>query len=380
MKKVTVLGSGRVGHAIAADLANQHAVTVVDQEPSRLMALEQFGHGSKLIQTDLSATDRLAPIVRETDLVINALPGYLGYRILETLIGLGRDIVDISFLPENPLDLDEKARRAGVTAVIDAGVAPGLSNLIAGYHAVRMQVENFVCYVGGLPFKRTYPYQYKAPFSPVDVIEEYTRPARLVENGRVVTRPALSEPELIDFEPIGTLEAFNTDGLRSLLQTLKIPNMKEKTLRYPGHIDLMRVLRETGFFSTQPVEIGGSWIRPIDMTTRVIFPHWQTVPGDDEFTLMQINVEGFEAGCKVRYEYRLFDRFDSATGTSSMARTTGYTCTAIANLLLNQDFHQAGVIPPEMLGESQPCFEKILAYLRERRVAVTVNRVENSGA
>jgi len=89
-------------------------------------------------------------------------------------------------------------------------------------------------YVGGLPIVRQWPYEYKAVFSPLDVIEEYTRTARFVENGRVVTRPALTDLERVDFEGVGTLEAFNTDGLRTLIQTIPAPNMKEKTLRYPG--------------------------------------------------------------------------------------------------------------------------------------------------
>src|SRR5207244_3412258 len=109
------------------------------------------------------------------------------------------------------------------------------------------------------------PYQYKAPFAPLDVVEEYTRPARMVENGQQVTRPALSETELIDFEPVGTLEAFNTDGLRSLLTTIDAPNMKEKTLRWPGHAELMRVLRETGYFDKREITLrDGQRVRPLD--------------------------------------------------------------------------------------------------------------------
>ena len=144
-------------------------------------------------------------------------------------------------------------RQRGVTAVVDCGVAPGLSNMMLGYHASQGAVSSYRCLVGGLPVKRTWPWQYKAPFSPVDVLEEYTRPARLVEGGCIVTRPALSEPELVDLDPVGTLEAFNTDGLRSLLVTMRqVPDMVEKTLRYPGHIDYIRVLRESGFLGTEP--------------------------------------------------------------------------------------------------------------------------------
>lgn len=156
----------------------------------------------------------------------------MGFCTLKTVIECGKDIVDISFFPEDPFKLDQLAKEKKVTAVVDCGVAPGCSNLILGYMASILDViESFSCYVGGLPRIRTWPYEYKTPFSPSDVIEEYNRPARLVDNGKVVTQPALSEVELIDLPGVGTLEAFNTDGLRTLIRTMKVPCMKEKTMR-----------------------------------------------------------------------------------------------------------------------------------------------------
>ena len=130
-----------------------------------------------------------------------------------------------------------------VTAIVDFGVAPGIPNLLLGYHQNTMKIDVYKCYVGGLPKKRTMPFQYKAPFSPVDVIEEYTRPARYVVNGEIVVKEALSEPEFLEFDEIGTLEAFNTDGLRSLLFTNDIPNKIEKTLRYPDERSVRTILQ-----------------------------------------------------------------------------------------------------------------------------------------
>ena len=126
-------------------------------------------------------------------------------------------------------------------------------------------------------------------------IEDYTRPARMVENGRFVKKPALSGPELIDFPGIGTLEAFNTDGLRTLVDTVEIPNMKEKTLRFPGHAEKMRILRETGFFSYDPIDVNGVEVRPIDVTARLLFPFWEMKEGDRDFTVMRVEVAGKRA-------------------------------------------------------------------------------------
>jgi len=143
----------------------------------------------------------------------------------------------LTFLfPGNPLELEPVAKEQKLTAAVDCGVAPGLSNMLAGHGLSQLdQAFSIHIYVGGLPIIRKWPFEYQAVFSPVDVIEEYLRPARCVANGQLVTKPALSEPELIEFENLGTLEAFNTDGLRTMIDTLTVPEMIEKTLRYPGH-------------------------------------------------------------------------------------------------------------------------------------------------
>lgn len=223
--------------------------------------------------------------------------------------------------------------------------------------------------VGGLPKRRIKPFEYKAPFSPVDVIEEYTRPARYVENGHIVTKPAMSDTELIDFEEAGTLESFNTDGLRSILFTMShIPDMKEKTLRYPGHIDLMKALQKAGFFEQDVIEFKGNKIRPIDFTSTLLFDKWKLLPEEEEFTLMKIMLKGTKEGKDVIISYLLYDEYDAETKISSMSRTTGYTCTAAINLLADKLFTAKGVFPPEIVGKEEKCFDYIMNYLADRHV------------
>jgi lysine 6-dehydrogenase len=370
MKHIVVLGAGMVGSAIAADLCREYRVTSVDASQERVEALAAE-HPLTGKVADLSRAEVIREVVRDADLVIGAVPGFMGFATLQAIIEAEKNVVDISFFGEDPFELDALAKAYGVTAVVDCGVAPGLSNMVLGYHAARMAVESFRCLVGGLPAVRTWPWEYKAPFSPIDVLEEYTRPARLVEHGAIVTRPALSEPEPVEIAQIGTLEAFNTDGLRSLLVTMsQIPNMVEKTLRYPGHIDLIRALRESGFLSLEPISAGGSQVRPIDVTAALLFQQWRLGRGEPEFTAMEISVRGQEGETQREYVYRLLDRTDERTGTSSMARTTGYTCTAAARLVLNGLFTRAGICPPEYVGADEICFERVLADLAARGVQV----------
>ncbi|MCE7749102.1 MAG: saccharopine dehydrogenase [Candidatus Heimdallarchaeota archaeon] len=368
--KVIVLGAGFVGNVIARDLAEDPSIEVsivdINQEVLDKLTHDYDLHG---ICADLSNPNIIKDIVKDFDLVIGALPGFIGYGSLKAVIEAGKNIVDISFFEEDALSLDELAKEKGVTAVVDCGVAPGSSNIILGYiDSILDKTEIFLCYVGGLPVERNWPFEYKAPFSPTDVIEEYLRLARYIENSEIVVKPALSEPELLYFPEIGTLEAFNTDGLRSLIKTMDIPFMKEKTLRYPGHIEKVRMLRETGFFNTEEIDVKGKKIKPIELTSKLLFDQWVLEEGDEDFTVMKIVIEGMKDDKKLRYTYDMLDRYDREKRIISMARTTGYTCTAVAKVLLEGKFNQKGIIPPEYLGKNTEVYRSVIDYLAKRNV------------
>jgi lysine 6-dehydrogenase len=366
MKKIIVLGAGLVGKVMAIDLAKAgFNVTSADINDEALRSVQE--HGISIQKIDLADKSTLASTLASFDLVIGAVPGFMGFQTAKTVIEAGKNMVDISFFSEDPFLLDELAKKHNVTIVTDCGVAPGMGNIILGYHNKRMKVHSYECLVGGLPMQREWPFEYKAVFSPIDVIEEYVRPARYVQNKAVVVREALSDPELVHFEGVGTLESWNSDGLRSLIKTMPdIPNMIEKTLRYPGCIEYLKVLRESGFFSYEEIDVKGVKIRPIDVTSKLLFPKWKLKPGEEEFTVMRIRIEGEEAGNSRRYQYNLLDR--TTQGTLSMARTTGYTCTAAAHLVIENNFTRKGICPPEFLGEQEEHFNFIVDYLKKRGV------------
>lgn len=161
------------------------------------------------LRTDLTQDEEIDRVVKDADLVIGAVPGEMGFRTVERVVTAGRSIVDISFFPEDPFLLDHLAKSKGVTVVVDAGVAPGLSNLQFGhFESTFDRVDRMACFVGGLPESPTTPWNYRAPFSPVDVIEEHTRPVRLRRDGKTMVLPALSEPDYVEFSGVGRLEAF----------------------------------------------------------------------------------------------------------------------------------------------------------------------------
>lgn len=360
--QITVLGAGMVGSAIARKLAEdkRFALTVVDRSPQALSDLEQRAP-VRTVCLDLLAAENVGRLAAAADLVISAVPGFMGFATLKTVIEAGKNVIDISFFEQDAFDLDALARLKGVTAVVDCGVAPGLSNIVAGFAFTQLdEIDLIDITVGGLPQARHWPFEYKAVFSPMDVIEIYTRPAWLVENGREVARPALSGVELLDFRGVGTLEAFNTDGLRTLRRTLRAPNMRERTLRYPGHANLMRVFRESGFFSAEAIDIRGQRVRPIDLTSRLLFEQWQLRKGEADMTVFQTVIEGRKGRQRLRLSYDMVDRFDEATETTAMARTTGYTCAAVARQVLEGCYTQKGICAPEDVGRTPGCFEALL--------------------
>nr|NJM01915.1 saccharopine dehydrogenase [Desulfobacula sp.] len=368
--KIIVLGGGLVGGPMAFDLAEDKdiKVSVADVSEKTLAKFKSHPKIQTVLQ-DLSDREKLNTLVSGFDMVISAVPGFLGYKTLETIINAGKNVVDIAFFPEDALTLDSLAKEKNVTAIVDCGVAPGMSNMLTGYGRHLLdKAETAVIYVGGLPEIRTQPWEYKAVFSPIDVIEEYLRPAFYVENGQVVERPALSEPEFIDFPEVGTLEVFNTDGLRSLIKTLDIPNMKEKTMRYPGHIEKVKLLRQAGFFSETPVMIKGQAVRPIDVTAKLLFPQWELKPGERDLTIMRVSVAGEKDGQKTAYTWDLFDRYDPETRVHSMARTTGYTATAALRMLKEGLFDRKGIIVPEYIGQNDACVEFILDTLKKKNI------------
>ena len=376
--KVIVLGAGRVGEAIARDLAagGRFELTVADVSQAALDRLASVS-GLATKRADIAAPGEIGRLVGGHDLAVGAVPGPIGFATLGRIIDAGINVVDISFFEEEPWPLNTLAMERGVTVVTDCGVAPGSSSLILGrVEASWERVDAFRCYVGGLPVARHWPYEYKAAFSPIDVIAEYTRPARLKSGGEVVTKPALTEVEHFDFAEVGTLEAFNTDGLRTLLKTSRIPEMVEKTLRYPGHAETMRMLADIGFFGEEPIEVGGVEVRPIDISAKLLIPAWQLDEGEKDLTVLRVEFDGFHEGRMIRRRYEMLDHFDRETGLTSMARTTGFTCTAMVNAIAEGLFTEPGLSPPEIVGRNKACYDFIIDYLAARGIRFEVTEDE----
>lgn len=370
--KIIVLGAGLVGAPMALDLNKEKKfeVTVADYNIKALNELKDKCANIKIINKDLSNPNDVTDLVSKYDLVVNAVPGFMGFETAKAIIEAGKDCACIAFYEEDPFELDKLAKEKNVTMIMDCGVYPGMgSALIMDVTNKLDKVDSVLTFVGGLPEIREWPSEYKAVFSPIDVIEEYIRPARYIENGFEVVRPALSDPEYIFFPEIGTLEAFNTDGLRTLAKTIDAPNLKEKTLRYPGHIEKMAILRKLGFFSKENnIEIDGKKTCALNVTAQILFPNWKLKKGESDITIFKSVIKGIKNGEKKTYTIDMYDKYCPKTDVISMARTTGYTATIAIRMIAEGLYKKKGISPPEYIGKYPECIEFMLNGLEDRGV------------
>ena len=354
MATICQIGCGMIGRVMALDISKRHDLHLSDLDKSALKKVKTLDPTIKTKCFNVNDSGRLKSFLKPADIVLLAVPGHMGYKLLKRVIEFKKNIVDISFSPENILSLDKKAKDNNVTVIYDAGLAPGIPNFLLGNINAKENVKSFKYFVGGLPKYPKPPYNYKAPFSPIDVVEEYTRPARIMKNGEVITKPALTEIEEKVYQNTGILEGFNTDGLRSILLTMKhIPNMVEKTLRFPGHAKLISKELESGK------------IIPGDKKNlQRLFKIWRLLPNELEFTILDVIIE-----TEIRtHNYFLFDETNLKENTSSMARTTGYTASATIDLLDQNIFVEKGVFPPELVGSKSKVVDYLVNFLRQRGI------------
>ena len=374
MKKVVVLGGGRVGSYIADQIDSRGIakVAVIDPAERNENLSDKVFHFQMKINPDNH--DAMKQLVQDADLVVNALPGHIGFKVLKKIIEYGKSCVDISFMPEDPTTLNDLAVKNGVVAVVDMGIAPGLCGVFIGheFNNVFDTVESTIITVGGLPY---YPGQgYHITFSPADIIEEYMRPARIRRHNQIINVPALSETKRFDdlWHPdLGCkLESFLTDGLRTLLH-LPIPNMEERTLRYDGYANQIDTLKAMGFFD----------VKNMPLTSKLLESIWKPSIPIHEITMMHIVMHGLhkESAKPYRSILRLTDVTHHDNFATSMARTTGIPAVAmVENVLNNQDkepeLYDVGVLTPEEIGADGNFTKHIYATLAEANIKVEIDR------
>lgn len=351
---IVVVGAGGMGSVIARDLSRQDDVTVVDSNPEALKALQ----GVKTFSDPINEFRGLVT----ADLVVTALPSEVAPDIIKYLLRKGKKVVDISFTDYNPFDLDKIARENHSLYIPHAGFAPGLSNILAGWLYYSEGSRDIEILVGGLQEKPLPPMNYFPTFNASSVIDEYTRPARYLKDGNQATVDPLETIEQEDFQDFGRLDTFYSDGLATILDTLKGATVIEKTYRYPGHLDKMKFLREMGYFSDQKSN-GAS---PREISNEI----FRNLAGNYR-DISILKVRSIDAG---KTEFKCIDKYDTGTGTTSMSRMTGYSAAAIADGVMKGLAPDEGVFATEWIGKQKEYFDHVLNYLSSRAINIETSR------
>jgi lysine 6-dehydrogenase len=358
-----VIGAGKQGSACALDLLKQPATTAVILADKYIEKgvpdfLDSFkGKGKlELMALDLANTAAVAAVMARVDSVLSAAPYYYNVDLARMAIEAGVHFADLGGNTElvgQQKQLHAAALAKGVSIVPDCGLAPGMVNILAGEGIKRLdKVESVKAFVGGLPQHPEPPLNYMVVYSLEGALDYYTTPSWILRGGKPVTVDALSELEDVTFpEPLGTLEAFHTAGGISTMPFAyegKIATMEYKTLRYPGHVAIMKPIRDLGLIDNEPIAVngGGHKVTPRQVFIAAVSPKL-TKPQGRDLVALRVEVRGTKAGRPTGTRWQLVDKYDAEQHVSAMMRTTGYSLSITGIMQVDGRIAQKGVHVPD---------------------------------
>src|SRR4030042_2368424 len=369
--KVLALGSGNIGSIAVRDMAGEMKSTdiiVADKDKTRANKVVGGINRSNVSSMQLNIEDQtgLLEALKESDLIMGFLPGALGHTLMKACVEARKNLVDVSYMAESPMRLHSAASRAGLAIVPDCGLAPGISNFLVGHAFSLLDKTNSVhIMVGGLPEKPIPPLGYVITWSPESLIDEYTRKAVVVKHGKKTEVEALPGIQETTFPKVGKLEAFYTDGLRTLSETLNgVEERWEKTPRDPRHAEHIGPLEDLGFFEEQKINVEGKPVSPRKLAAK-LFERKLSSPDVKDLVVMEVVVDGIKKGERLRLTYRLLDKYDEKKGITAMARTTAYPVSIVAQLMLKGLIKLKGIVPPEKLGMDEKIFKEFIPDIKK---------------
>jgi lysine 6-dehydrogenase len=370
--KLLSVGCGYIGSVLAEEIVQSldfDKLIICDSTKEKIVeTAKKLGERIFPLQLDISNYSNLLEIIDKVDLVIGLSPGRLGFNVMKACVEKKKNLIDLSFMAEDPFLFQKSALEGGVIIIPDCGVAPGLSNILIGKASSQLdEVEDVLIYVGGLPQNPILPLNYKVTWCVEDLFEEYTRKAKIIRNGKTVEVDALEGLEEIEFEGLGKFEAFFTDGIRTLHDTIKANNMWEKTLRYLGHAEKIKLIKKLGLLKKEPLTSAN--MSPWEFMCNF----WEenlSFFEEKDFVLMRIKVSGRKGSTKFLHTYEVIDYFDEKRNITAMGRSTAYTAFAVIKLMIENRINRKGVTPPEILGMDKKLFEEINHTLKEKDLEI----------
>lgn len=358
--RALVLGAGLQGSACAYDLLRNDAVERViladvnlDRIPS-FLERDRRDSRLELLPLDARNEDAVLMAMSRADACMNALPYYFNLEMATLAVRAGINYADLggnTGIVFQQLQLGERAKARGVSVIPDCGLAPGMVNILAAAGIRELdRTDTVKIRVGGLPQHPEPPLNYQIVYSLEGVLDYYTTDSWVLRDGEPRQVGALSEIEHVEFPaPVGTLEAFHTaGGLSTLPWTYQgqIRTMEYKTLRYPGHAEIMRAIRDLGLLGQEPVDVRGESVVPRALFIACAEPRLRRPEGRD-LVALRVEIEGEKEGVPRRIVYELLDYYDEETGISAMERTTGYSLAITGVMQVDGRITERGVFTPD---------------------------------
>ena len=310
----------------------------------------------EVVELDATRDDVLREVMSRGDVVVNALFYAFNERVARAAIDIGVHAVDlgghIGGVTENILNLSEEAAAKNVTIIPDLGVAPGMTNILAGYGATKLdQVDSIKLYVGGIPTEPKPPLQYTQVFSLEGVFDHYTEPSKAIQKGKLTEVESLTGVEPIYFDEFGVLEAFYTSGgISTLYKTFPdVKTLEYKTIRYKGHAGNFQLLADLGFLNKDNiVQVEGQDIS-VRAVVREALKKKLDLGTKGDAVLLRAIISGEKNEEQMTYEYEMVVRKDTEANITAMARATANTISVVAQMIGNGEIDQRGVYPPEQI-------------------------------
>jgi lysine 6-dehydrogenase len=377
-----ILGAGMQGTAAGYDLAKF-------AEPSALIMadydLEQARRSAERINrlvgqeiataayVNVLEPESLASLLEQVDVAVSCVPYWMHPRIAAVALETITDMVDLGGNTDvtwQTLGLDEQAKEAGITFVPDTGLAPGLVNSVGLAMIEAMdETEAVRLFCGVLPQNPKPPFNYMLTFNMEGLVTEYDYEAVVLRDGKVSKVPTLAELERQYIDQMGEMEAFTTSGGTSTAPYTfegRLKDYEYKTLRFPGHAQLMRLFKDHGFWGEQPVDVKGCQVSPKDVFNTVFGPELEKLKEHDQCAVRGI-ARGTKDGCPIHMQVDIYDRTDPETGFSSMERLTGFSTSIIA-----QHVAEGNVEKGAIRYENAMSGQLFLEELRRRGISIRI--------
>jgi len=366
-----VVGAGNIGAGIALNLIGDgYEVDIADRSRDSLNKIRD--RIPKIRTMEFDAMDHASySILGNYDITMSALPGSIGMTFLKNAVKTGNKIVDVSYTPEDPYQLNSIAENSGSIIIPDMGFAPGLTNAIVGYFVRDLDiVENVRIYVGGIPDHQVPPIDYTITWSIEGLIDEYTRPVNIVKDGKKTQVPPLSGIDMLSIGTYDNLESFYTDGLRSLIRNIACTGeMFEKTVRYKGHAEKMAAIRDLGYFSSD--RIPGCNLSMFEISERLLL---KTLfrPDVHDVALMRVEVDGERSGRKLKRTAEMELHYSDELKRTAMDLATSLPASITGEYLMNRNVSMSGVIFPEVLSRTQGYFDQLIKNLIRNKINLRI--------